>query len=561
MAGMGGTPVIILKDTRRETGHEAISNNIMAARAVANAVRSTMGPKGMDKLLVDSIGDVTITNDGVTILKEMDVQHPAAKMLIEAAKTQDKEVGDGTTTVAVLAGELLKKAEILLDQKLHPTVIVQGYRMAAEKAIEIVKSISFDVSEKDRDLLEKIAKTAMTGKLAESPDNKISKFAVDLVLNATETYNGKKSFDMDRVNVEKKVGESTQDSEIIEGVVIDKEIVHQNMPRKIVNAKVALLSCAIESKDTEIKTEVQITSSAQFQLFMDHEKQRTKEAADKVIASGATVVFCQKGIDDLAQHYLANAGILALRRVIKKDMDKLSKATGANIVTSLDELKPSDLGTAALVEEKRVGAGIMTFVTGTKSYAVTLLLRGGTQQVLNGLERALDDALHAVADVIEDEKLLAGGGAPEIEIALRLREYAATLKGREQLAVTKFAEAVEIVPKTLAENSGFNAIDKIAELKNRHETDKNAGLNAYTGEVMDMYSLGVVEPLRVKIQAILSATDAASLILRIDDVLASTKKPPERAPGGMPPGMGGMGGMPMGMPGMGGMGGMPPGMF
>ncbi len=559
MAGMGGTPVIILKDTRRETGHEAISNNIMAARAVANAVRSTMGPKGMDKLLVDSIGDVTITNDGVTILKEMDVQHPAAKMLIEAAKTQDKEVGDGTTTVAVLAGELLKKAEILLDQKLHPTVIVQGYRMAAEKAIEIVKSISFDVSEKDRDLLEKIAKTAMTGKLAESPDNKIAKFAVDLVLNATETYNGKKSFDMDRVNVEKKVGESSQDSEIIEGVVIDKEIVHQNMPRKIVNAKVALLSCAIESKDTETKTEVQITSSAQFQLFMDHEKQRTKEAADKVIASGATVVFCQKGIDDLAQHYLANAGILALRRVIKKDLDKLSKATGANIVTSLDELKPSVLGTAALVEEKRVGSGMMTFVTGTKSYAVTLLLRGGTQQVLNGLERSLDDALHAVADVIEDEKLLAGGGAPEIEIALRLREYAATLKGREQLAVSKFAEAMEIVPKTLAENSGFNAIDKIAELKNRHETDKNAGLNAYTGEVVDMYSLGVVEPLRVKIQAILSATDAASLILRIDDVLASTKKPPERAPGGMPPGMGGMGGM--GMPGMGGMGGMPPGMF
>ena len=557
---MGGTPVIILKDTRRETGHEAISNNIMAARAVANAVRSTMGPKGMDKLLVDSIGDVTITNDGVTILKEMDVQHPAAKMLIEAAKTQDKEVGDGTTTVAVLAGELLKKAEFLLDQKLHSTVIVQGYRMAAEKAIEIVKSISFDVSEKDRDLLDKIAKTAMTGKLAESPDNKISKFAVDLVLNATETYNGKKSFDMDRVNVEKKVGESIQDSEIIEGVVIDKEIVHQNMPRKIMNAKVALLSCAIESKDTETKTEVQITSSAQFQMFMDHEKQRTKEAADKVIASGATVVFCQKGIDDLAQHYLANAGILALRRVIKKDLDKLSKATGANIVTSLDELKPSDLGTAALVEEKRVGGGMMTFVTGTKSYAVTLLLRGGTQQVLNGLERALDDALHAVADVIEDEKLLPGGGAPEIEIALRLREYAATLKGREQLAVTKFAEAVEIVPKTLAENSGFNAIDKIAELKNRHETDKNAGLNAYTGEVMDMYSLGVVEPLRVKIQAILSATDAASLILRIDDVLASTKKPPERAPGGMPPGMGGMGAM-GGMPGMGGMGGMPPGMF
>jgi thermosome len=563
MAGMGGSPIIILRDTRRETGREAISNNIMAARAVANAVRSTLGPKGMDKLLVDSIGDVTITNDGVTILKEMDVQHPAAKMLIEAAKTQDSQVGDGTTTVAVLAGELLKKAEVLLEQKVHPTVIVQGYMLAAEKAIQILKSTSYTVSGKDKELLVKIAETAMTGKLAESPDNKIARYAVDLVLNATEDYGGKKKFDMDKVNVEKKVGESTADSETVLGVVIDKEIVHQNMPRRIVNAKIALLSTAIESKDTETKTEVQITNSAQFQLFMEHEKQRVKEAADKVIASGANVVFCQKGIDDMAQHYLANAGILALRRVIKKDMDKLSKATGANILTSLDELQPSELGTAALVEEKHVGSGVMTFITGTKNYAVTLLLRGGTQQVLNGLERALDDALHAVADVVEDGTLVAGGGAPEIELSLRLREYAATLKGREQLAVTKFAEALEIIPKTLAENAGFDAIDKVAELKNKHEKNKNAGLNAYSGEVVDMYALGVVEPLRVKIQAIQSATDAASLILRIDDVLASTKKPPARAPGagGMPPGMGGMGGMPgMGMPGMGGMGGMP-GMF
>ena len=557
MAGMGGSPIIILKDTRRETGKEAISNNIMAARAVANAVRSTLGPKGMDKLLVDSIGDVTITNDGVTILKEMDVQHPAAKMLIEAAKTQDSQVGDGTTTVAVLAGELLKKAEVLLEQKVHPTVIVQGYMLAAEKAIQILKATSYTISEKDRELLVKIAETAMTGKLAESPDNKIARYAVDLVLNATEDYGGKKKFDMDKVNVEKKVGESTADSETILGVVIDKEIVHQNMPRRVENARIALLSTAIESKDTENKTEVQITNSAQFQLFMEHEKQRVKEAADKVIASGANVVFCQKGIDDMAQHYLANAGVLALRRVIKKDMDKLSKATGANILTSLDELQPSELGTAALVEEKHVGSGVMTFITGTKNYAVTLLLRGGTQQVLNGLERALDDALHAVADVVEDGTLVAGGGSPEIELSLRLREYAATLKGREQLAVTKFAESLEIIPKTLAENAGFDAIDKVAELKNRHEKNKNAGLNAYSGEVVDMYALGVVEPLRVKIQAIQSATDAASLILRIDDVLASTKKPPARAPGagGMPPGMGGMGGM----PGMGGMG-MPPGM-
>ncbi|MEI6104408.1 MAG: thermosome subunit alpha [Methanothrix sp.] len=557
MAGMGGSPIIILRDTRRESGRDAISNNIMAARAVANAVRSTLGPKGMDKLLVDSIGDVTITNDGVTILKEMDVQHPAAKMLIEAAKTQDKEVGDGTTTVAILAGELLKKAEVLIDQKVHPTMIVQGYRMAAEKAVQIVKSISFDASENDRALLERIAETAMTGKLAESPDSKMASYAVDLVLNAIETYNGKKSFDMDRVNVEKKVGESTLDSQIIEGIAIDKEIVHQNMPRKVVNAKIALLSTAIESKETETKTELQITSATQFQLFMDHEKLRIKEAADKVIASGATVVFCQKGIDDLAQHHLADAGILALRRVIKKDMDKLAKATGANIVTGLDELGPSDLGSAALVEEKRMGSGIMTFITGTKNHSATLLLRGGTQQVLNGMERALDDALHAVADVVEDGKLVAGGGAPEIELSMRLREYASTLKGREQLAVTKFAEAMEIVPKTLAENAGFDAIDKAIELKNRHGTNKNMGLNAYTGEIEDMLKLGVVEPLRVKIQALLSATDAACLILRIDDVLASTKTPPPRGAGGMPPGMGGMG-MP---PGMGGMGGMPPGMF
>jgi thermosome len=560
MAGMGGSPIIILKDTRRESGKDAISNNIMAARAVANAVRSTLGPKGMDKLLVDSIGDVTITNDGVTILKEMDVQHPAAKMLIEAAKTQDKEVGDGTTTVAVLAGELLKKAEMLIDQKVHPTMIVQGYRMAAEKAVQIVKSISIDASEKDRALLERIAETAMTGKLAESPDSKMASYAVDLVLNAIEDYGGKKSFDMDRVNVEKKVGESTLDSQIIEGIVIDKEIVHQNMPRKIENAKIALLSTAIESKETETKTELQITSSTQFQQFMDHEKMRIKEAADKVISSGATVVFCQKGIDDLAQHHLANAGVLALRRVIKKDMDKLAKATGANIVTGLDELKPSDLGIAALVEEKRLGSGIMTFITGTKNTSATLLLRGGTQQVLNGLERALDDALHAVADVVEDGKLVAGGGAPEIELAMCLREYASTLKGREQLAVTKFAEAMEIVPKTLAENAGFDAIDKTIELKNRHGTNKNMGLDAYTGEIHDMLEMGVVEPLRVKIQALLSATDAACLILRIDDVLASTKTPPPRGAGGMPPGMGGMGGMGM-PPGMGGMGGMPPGMF
>lgn len=559
MAGMGGTPIIILRDTRRETGKEAISNNIMAARAVANAVRSTLGPKGMDKLLVDALGDVTITNDGVTILKEMDVQHPAAKMIIEASKTQDKEVGDGTTTVAVLAGELLKKAEVLLDLDVHPTVIVEGYRMAAERALKILDTITINVSEKDKEILNKVAITAMTGKMAESPDSKIAKFAVDLVVNAAETKDGKKVVDLDRANVEKKVGESTQDSEMIEGVVIDKEILHQNMPRRIENARIALLGVAIEAKDPENKAEIQITNSTQFQLFMESEKRRIKEVVDLVLATGANVIFCQKGIDDLAQHLLANAGVLALRRVIKSDLDKLSRATGANVVTSLEEMTPNDLGTAALVEERRVGTGVMTFVTGTKSPAVTLLLRGGTQQVLDSLERALDDAMHAVADTIEDGTLVPGGGATEIELALRLREYASTFKGREQLAITKFAEAVEIVPKTLAENAGYNSIDKLVELKSKHEKNKNMGLNAYTGEVVDMVQQGVIEPLRIKLQAIQSATDAASLILRIDDVMASTKKREEAGPGGMPGGMGGMppgmgmGGMPMGMGGMPGM--------
>lgn len=557
MAGLSGTPIIILRDTRRETGKDAMSNNIMAARAVANAVRSTLGPKGMDKLLVASSGDVTITNDGVTILKEMEVQHPAAKMIIEAAKTQDSEVGDGTTTVAIFAGELLKKAEDLIGQGVHPTVIVDGYGLAAKKAFEILDTISIDVPVNGREVLDKIAKTAMTGKWAESPEGKISQFAVDIVLAAVETTNGKRTVDLDKIKVEKKVGESIEDSELIEGIVVDKTRAHQNMPKVIEKAKIALLGAPIEVRDTETKAELKIKTSSQFQLFMDQEKAAIKAVVDKVLASGANVVFCQKGIEDMAQHILANAGVLALRRVNRTDLDRLSRATGANIVTSLDELRPADLGTADLVEEKTVGNGAMTFVSGTKNKSVTLVLRGGTQQVLDSLERALDDAVHAVADVIEDSRVVPGGGAPEIELSLRLREYASTLKGREQLAVAKFAEAVEVVPKALAENAGFNSIDKLVELKKSHDSDKRAGLNVYTGKIVDMYDLGVVEPLRIKVQAIQSATDAASLILRIDDVLSSTKKKPEGpGAGGMPggmPGMGGMGGM-GGMPGMGGMG-------
>ncbi len=553
MAGMSGTPVIILRDTRRETGKDALSNNIMAARAVANAVRSTLGPKGMDKMLVDALGDVTITNDGVTILKEMDVQHPAAKMIIEASKTQDTEVGDGTTTVAILAGELLKKAEGLLDMNVHPTLVVEGYRLAAEKSLELLKEMAENVKPDQRDMLIKISKTAMTGKWAESVEGKLPEYAVDLVLNAVEDRNGKMVFDMDAVNLEKKVGESLEDSELLEGLIVDKQRVHKNMLERVENAKIAILMVAIEAKDTETKAEIKITSSDQFQMFMDREREQIKAVVDKVLATGANVVFCQKGIDDMAQHYLANAGVLALRRVIKKDIEKLAKATGGRVITSLEEMGPQDLGQAAVVEEKRVGAGVMTFITGTKNKAVTLLLRGGTQQVVNSAERALDDAIHAVADVVEDGKVLAGAGAPEMELSMKLRQYASTFKGREQLAVKKFAEALEIVPRALAENAGLNPIDKLAELRKAHETSKLAGLNVFTGKIEDMFSQGVVEPLRVKLQAIESATDAASLVLRIDDVLASTKKPPERgAPGGMPPGM---------MGGMGGMGGMPPGMF
>ncbi|MEM0498954.1 MAG: thermosome subunit beta [Methanothrix sp.] len=559
MAALGGVPVIILKEgTQRESGREAIENNIMAARAVANAVKTTLGPKGMDKLLVDALGDVTITNDGVTILREMEVQHPAAKMVVEASKTQDKEVGDGTTTVAILIGELLKHARELMEKGLHPTVIARGYSLAAGKAVEFLNSIARDVPEKDRELLEKVAITAMTGKLAETPSHKVARYAVDLVLSTVDKFNGKTVVDLDNVMVEKRVGGGIEDSELVQGVIIDKERVHQNMPTRVENARIALLNVPIERRDTETKAEISITSGDQFQLFMDHEKEEIRKVVDKVIRSGANVVFCQKGIDDLAQHFLAKAGIMAYRRMRKSDLEKLSRATGGRLITNLDELKPDDLGEAALVEERIVGAGPMTFVTGCRNPGyLSLILRGGTQQVVDSLERALDDALHAVATAIESGKLLAGGGAPETAVSIRLRQYAASLKGREQLAVEKFAEAIEVVPKTLAENAGFNPIDKMVALRSKHEKfGSTYGLNAYTGEIVDMWDIGVVEPLRVKVQAIYSATDAANLILRIDDVIAAKKKEEgEEKEGQMQ-----QGGMP-GMGGMGGMGGFPPGMM
>jgi len=553
-AQLGGQPIFILREgTERSKGREAQNNNIMAAKAVANAVRTTLGPKGMDKMLVDGLGDVVITNDGVTILREMDIEHPAAKMVVEVAKTQDDEVGDGTTTAAVLAGELLKVAEDLLDQDVHPTIIASGYRLAANRASEILKTIERTVTEDDEDLLLKISETAMTGKGAESSKDKLSKLVVKAVKSVVEVEGGKKVVDIDNIKIEKKVGGSVEDSELIEGMVIDKERVHPNMPKVVKDAKIAMISEPVEFKKTEVDAEINITSPDQLQLFLDQEEKMLKNMVDKIINSGANVVVCQKGIDDMAQHYMSKAGILAVRRVKKSDMEKLSRASGGAVVTNIDEIAESDLGHADLAEEKKTGGDSMLFITGCKNpKAVSLVIRGGTEHVVDSLERALEDALRVVGVVIEDEKLVAGGGSPEVELSLRLNEYAATLKGREQLAVNKFANAIEVIPRTLAENAGLDPIDMMVELKSQHEKgNKDAGLDVYTGDVIDMMDKGVVEPLRVKTQAINSATESAVMILRIDDVIASTggggEMPPEMMGGGMPPG-----GMPPGM------GGMPP---
>ena len=550
MAGqLAGQPIFILREgSQRTKGREAQNNNIMAAKAVAAAVRTTLGPKGMDKMLVDSLGDIVITNDGATILKEMDIEHPAAKMIVEVAKTQDDEVGDGTTTAAVLAGEFLKNAEELLEQGVHPTVIANGYRLASIKAREILQTLAKPVSMNDRDLLLKIAATAMTGKATEASRDVFANLAVNAVLAVVDTEDGKKTVDVEDIKVEKKVGGSVEASELIEGMVIDKERVHTNMPKKVKDAKILLLNEALEIKKTEVDAEISIKSPDQLQSFLDQEEQMLHDMVNKIIDNGANVVFVQKGIDDIAQHYLAKAGIYAARRVKKSDMDKLARATGAKILTSLKDINESDLGKAGLVEEKKIGDEAMTYVTECHNpKSVSIILRGGTEHVADEAERALHDALRVVGVAIEDETLVAGGGSPEIELALRLKEYSATLTGREQLAVSKFAEALEVIPRSLAENAGLDPINMLVEMRSQHEKgNKTAGLNVFTGKVVDMWEEGVVEPYRVKIQAISSGTEAATMILRIDDVLSS-----KSAPGGMPPGgPGGMGG------GMGGMEGM-----
>jgi archaeal chaperonin len=543
----GNTPILVLREgTKREKGRGALTNNIQAAKAIADAVRSTLGPRGLDKMMVDSMGDVVVTNDGVTILKEMDVEHPAAKMLVEVAKTQDQEAGDGTTTAVVLAGELLKRAETLVEQNIHPTIISQGYRMASRKALEILQQISHPIAATDHDTLKQIAITSMASKSVSFNRDALGDIAVKAVSAVAEKKGEGTYVDLDNIQIVKKQGGQMSDTSLIEGVIVDKEKVHSGMPSRIENPKIALLDAALEIKKTEIDAKIEINDPSQLNAFLQEEENMLKRMVESVKKSGANVVLCQKGIDDLAQHYLAKDGIYAVRRVKKSDMEKLAKATGANIVSKVSELTPADVGTAGLVEERKIGDDALTFVTGAKkARAVSILIRGGTEHVLDEIERSLDDALNVVAVAVEDGRYVIGGGATASELAMHLRDEAAKVGGREQLAFESFAEALETIPRTLAENAGLDPIDIVIELRKAHKGGhKGAGVNITTGKVEDMAQHHVIEPIRVGRQAIESATDAAVMILRIDDVIASkSSPPPSGGPGGPGGGMGGMGGM------------------
>ncbi len=535
-------PIFILPEgTQRTQGKNAQRNNIMAAKMVAETVRTTLGPKGMDKMIVDTLGDITITNDGVTILEEMQIEHPAAKMIVEVAKTQEAEVGDGTTTAVVLAGELLKQAEELLDKEVHPTVIARGYRVASDKALEILNEIAEEVGEKDEAVLRKIAMTAITGKGAESAKEKLADLAVRSVKRVMEQTSSGLTFDREHVKLEKRVGGSTEDTELIEGVVLEKEAVHPSMPKSIQSAKIALLDCAIEIKDTEIDAKIEIREPSQMQAFLDQEEKMLRNMVEKVSVSSANVVFCQKGIDDLAQHLLAKKGIYAARRVKKSDMEALARATGATIVSNLQDITIKELGFASRVEEKKIGSDDLTFVTGCKNpKSVTILVRGGTDHIVDEAKRAMTDAIGDVAAALKSGKIVAGAGATEIEVSKGLRKFADSLAGREQLAVLAFATALEVIPRTLAENAGLDPIDVLTELKAAHDKkQKWAGVDVNTGKVMDAWNRGVLEPLKIKTQAVSSASEVSQMILRIDDVIAGAKD--TRGPQGPPPGMGGMG--------------------
>lgn len=545
--------MVLREGSNRSRGRDAQHGNITAAKVVGESVRSALGPKGMDKMLVDSFGDVTITSDGRTILDEMDIQHPAAKMMVEVAKTQDKEAGDGTTSAVIIAGDLLNRAEELIDKNIHPTIIIDGYRKAADKALEILDKIALPVDLKKTDYLKKTAATSMGSKIVAEYKDYLADIAVKAMLSvANKQENGTYKADVDDVKVEKKTGESLADTTLINGVVLDKEIVHSGMPKRVENAKIALLNASMENEKPELDAKINIESPDQIEAFLKEEETMLKNLVDKVLASGANVVICQKGIDDMAQHFMSRKGVIAVRRAKLSDMEKLAKATGGNIISNIDALSASDLGCASLVEERRTGDDKMTYVEGCKNpKSVTILIRGGTQRMTAEAERSIHDALCVVRDLLEQPKVVAGGGAPELEMASALKKYAQGMPGREQIAVRVFAEALESIPTTLAENAGVDPVDILSDLRARHEKGETwAGLNVLEGKVADMTKLNVYEPLAVKKQIIKSANEAASMILKIDDIIsvAKMKSPP------MPPG----GGMPGGM-GMGGMGGMPGG--
>jgi thermosome len=532
-----GQPVLILKEgTSRKRGRDAQTNNIMAAKIIAEVLRTTLGPRGMDKMLIDSLGDITITNDGAAILDEIDVEHPAAKMMVEVAKTQDDMVGDGTTTSVILAGELLSKAEELLNQNIHPTVIVRGYRNAVEKAVEALDKLGITVDLEDRATLKKVAMTSMGSKAVGAARDHLSEITIDAVRLVAEKRGDQMVADIDNIQRVKKEGKSLYDTQLIKGIIVDKEIVHAGMPKQIKNAKIALLDSPLEVEKTEFSAEIRIRDPTQMQAFLDKETSMLKDMVGKVKASGAKVLFCQKGIDDMAQHFLAKAGIMTARRVKQSDMEKLARATGGKVITKLDDLKSGDLGKAGLVEERKVGDDKMIFVEKCKDpRSVAILIRAGLERMVDEADRAMNDALSVVADVVEFNKIVAGGGATESEVAKVLRSYATKVGGREQLAIEAFADSIEVVPKTLAENAGLESIDILVGLRAAHEK-KNGhlmGVDVFKGEIVNTYEKGVVEPLKVKEQAIKSAAEVSSMILRIDDVIASTK-PKEGGPSGMP---------------------------
>ena len=540
--------MVLKEGASRSRGKEAQHGNITAAKVVAESVRSALGPKGMDKMLVDNFGDVTITSDGRTILDEMDIQHPAAKMLVEVAKTQDKETGDGTTSAVIIAGELLNKAEELIDKNIHPTIVIDGYKLAAEKALETLEKISIQVDLKSTDFLVKAATTSMGSKIVAEYKEYLADLAVKAMLSVAEKQDGAIRADVDDVKVEKKNGESLRDTSLINGIVLDKEIVHSGMPKRVEKAKIALIDASLENEKPELDAKINIESPEQIEAFLKQEEKMLRDMVEKIVSSGANVVVCQKGIDDMAQHFLARKGIIAIRRAKKSDMEKLARATGGKIVTNIDSLSASDLGYSALVEERKTGDDKMTYVEGCKNpKSVTILIRGGNQRLTAEAERSIHDALCVVKDLLEEPKILPGGSAPEMELSSVLKKYAQTLSGREQLAVTIFAEALESIAVTLAENAGLDPVDIISQLRAQHEKGELwSGINVPEGKVENMANSYVYEPLAVKKQIIKSASEAASMILKIDDVIATAKmKTPPMPPGGGMPG-GGMGGMPGG---------------